>query len=117
MTSLEAGNIFADIERRQQRKRRHQGAFARPGLRIERIVSQGHASPPGFWFDQMQDEWVIVLAGSAELRFEDEAEARLLKVGDYVFIPAGKRHRVDWTSGTQPTVWLAVHFGAAEDVS
>jgi cupin 2 domain-containing protein len=86
------------------------------GCKIERIVSHAHASPPGFWYEQAWDEWVIVWSGCAKLRFEDEAEARLMKGGDYVFIPAKKRHRVDWTSGTEPTVWLAVHFYAEEQM-
>ena len=84
--------------------------LGRPGLKIERIVSHGHASPPGFWYDQPQNEWVIVLKGSAGLRIEDEAGERALAAGDYVFIPAGKRHRVEWTGELEPTVWLAVHF-------
>ena len=84
--------------------------LTRPGVQIERIVSAGRASPPGFWYDQAWDEWVIVLAGSARLRFEDEAGARQFGPGDYVLIPAHARHRIDWTSPDQPTVWLAMHF-------
>jgi cupin 2 domain-containing protein len=79
-------------------------------LRIERIVSRGQASPANFWYDQDQAEWVVVLAGSAGLRFEDEASARTLRAGDYVNIPAHRRHRVDWTDATQPTIWLAIHY-------
>ncbi len=87
--------------------------LARPGLRIERIVSTGQASPPGFWYDQPQDEWVVVLAGMARLRLETEAEARVMRAGDHVFLPARLRHRVDWTDPDQPTIWLAVHSGPA----
>jgi cupin 2 domain-containing protein len=83
---------------------------ARPGLRIERIVSFGQASPPGFWYDQDEAEWVLLLAGAASLRFEDEPEARLLGPGDWVEIAAHRRHRVEWTDSTQPTVWLAVFY-------
>jgi len=82
----------------------------RAGLKIERIISQGQASPPGFWYDQAWNEWVILLKGSATLQFEDEPATRALGAGDYVFIPARKRHRVEWTEPQQPTVWLAVHF-------
>jgi cupin 2 domain-containing protein len=82
----------------------------RPGVRIERIVSTGQASPPGFWYDQAHDEWVILLKGAAGLAIEGEAERRL-KPGDYVFLPAGKRHRVTFTTADEPTVWLAVHIG------
>jgi cupin 2 domain-containing protein len=81
-------------------------------LRIERIVSLGQQSPPGFWYDQPWAEWVMVLAGSAGLRIEGEDEARLMSAGDGVLIPAGARHRVEW-SKDQPTIWLAVHFPEA----
>ena len=82
--------------------------LSRPDLRIERIVSFGQASPSGFWYDQDESEWVLLLAGAARLRFEDEPEARLLGPGDWVEIAAHRRHRVDWTDPDQPTVWLAV---------
>jgi cupin 2 domain-containing protein len=83
----------------------------RPGVRIERIVSAGQASPPGcFWYDQHWDEWVLLLAGRAGLVIEGEAEATLT-AGDYVFLPAHTRHRVAWTDASGPTVWLAVHIG------
>lgn len=84
--------------------------LARPGVRIERIVSTGQASPPGFWYDQAHDEWVILLTGSAGLMIDGEAEMRL-EPGDYVFLPAHRRHRVTRTDATRPTVWLAVHVG------
>jgi cupin 2 domain-containing protein len=79
-------------------------------LRIERIVSTGQASPPGFWYDQDWAEWVLVLAGSAGLLFEDEAEPRVLRPGDYLLISAHRRHRVAWTDAGGPTVWLALHY-------
>ncbi|MDR0327960.1 MAG: cupin domain-containing protein [Planctomycetaceae bacterium] len=80
-----------------------------PEVRIERIVSTGHASPPGFWYDQDESEWVVVLRGEATLAFEDET--KILKPGDYVLIPPHQKHRVDSTSQTEPTVWLTVFFG------
>ncbi|AWN38318.1 cupin domain-containing protein [Methylobacterium radiodurans] len=89
--------------------------LSRPDLRIERIVSTGHASPPGFWYDQPWDEWVLVLAGAARLRLADEAEDRALTPGDHVLLPAGTRHRVAWTSPDEPTVWLAVHCPPRRD--
>jgi cupin 2 domain-containing protein len=79
-----------------------------PGLRIERIVSWGQASPPGFWYDQPEAEWVLVLAGTARLRFADETEARVLGPGDCVDIAPHRRHRVEWTDPTIATVWLAI---------
>ncbi|RJF99818.1 cupin domain-containing protein [Noviherbaspirillum saxi] len=80
-------------------------------VRIERIVSRGHCSPPGFWYEQAENEWVIVLKGQARLRFERGDRVLLLNAGDHVDIPAGERHRVDWTidDGTD-TVWLAVFY-------
>ena len=78
-------------------------------LRIERIVSHGHASPEGFWYDQDQHEWVLVLEGAARLSIEGESKE--LKAGDYINIPAHQKHRVEWTTPDEPTVWLAVFYG------
>jgi cupin 2 domain-containing protein len=103
------GNIFGDLP--QQAGIEHVDVLlARPGLRIERIVSTGQASPPGFWYDQPEDEWVIVLRGAATLVVEGEGERRL-GPGEFVFLPAHRRHRVAWTAADEPTVWLAIHFG------
>ena len=84
--------------------------LAQQGVRIERIVSHGQASPPGFWYDQADGEWVVLLAGAARLRFADEAEARSLRPGDCLDIAPHRRHRVDWTDPEAPTVWLAVFY-------
>ncbi len=77
-------------------------------IRIERIVSHGHVSPDGFWYEQNEHEWVIVLKGAATLRFEDCSQN--MKPGDFVNIPAHKRHRVEWTTPDEPTIWLAVFY-------
>jgi len=82
-------------------------------VRIERIVSAGHSSPQGFWYDQAESEWVVVLCGEAVLEFEDEE--RMLKPGDYVLIPAHRKHRVHSTSSMEPTVWLTVFFGGGKE--
>ncbi|MBU4233188.1 MAG: cupin domain-containing protein [Proteobacteria bacterium] len=79
-------------------------------FRLERIVSAGQATPPGEWYDQDTHEWVALLSGGAGLRFEDEAEPRVLSPGDYLLIPAHRRHRVEWTDPETPTVWLALHY-------
>jgi cupin 2 domain-containing protein len=89
---------------------RFDALLSRPGLRIERIVSRGQASPDGFWYDQAEGEWVLVLAGAARLRFEDEIDARLLGPGDWIDIAPHRRHRVDWTDATLTTIWLAVFY-------
>ncbi|HMB69544.1 MAG TPA: cupin domain-containing protein [bacterium] len=80
----------------------------RPGVRVERITSHGHRTKEGFWYDQNEDEWVMVLAGAALLRFANEAEARRLGPGDHADIPAHARHRVEWTDPDSDTVWIAV---------
>ena len=77
-------------------------------IRIERIVSHGHVSPDGFWYDQDEHEWVIVLKGAATLRFEGCTQD--MKPGDFVNIPAHKKHRVEWTTTDEPTIWLAVFY-------
>jgi cupin 2 domain-containing protein len=84
--------------------------LTRPGLRIERIVSIGQASPPGLWYDQDEGEWILLLSGRARLRFAEESESRLLVPGDALDIAAHRRHRVEWTDPGQPTVWLAVFY-------
>jgi cupin 2 domain-containing protein len=81
------------------------------GIRIERIVSLGHASPEGFWYDQETHEWVLLLVGAARLKFEGE-EPIDLRPGTFVSIPAHQRHRVEWTDRNQPTIWLAIHYVA-----
>lgn len=78
-------------------------------VRIERIVSHGHVSPTDFWYDQDRHEWVVVLKGAARLRFGDEVLE--LQPGDFVNIPAHRKHRVEWTTPDEPTIWLAVHYG------
>ncbi|HTV89260.1 MAG TPA: cupin [Stellaceae bacterium] len=83
---------------------------AATGCRIERIVSHGQASPPGFWYDQPQAEWVLLVAGAARLRFADEAAPRTLAPGDHVLIAPRRRHRVEWTDPAAATVWLAVFY-------
>lgn len=78
------------------------------GVKVERIVSDGHASGEGFWYDQTQNEWVLVISGSAVLEFEDDVVE--LKAGDYIMISAHRRHRVKSTSTAGKTVWLAVFY-------
>ena len=79
-------------------------------VRIERIVSTGQASPEGFWYDQEEHEWVVVLKGEAKLLFEGDDEPIHMKPGDFVNISAHRKHRVEWTTPDEPTVWLAVFY-------
>ncbi|RDV36500.1 cupin domain-containing protein [Bradymonadaceae bacterium TMQ3] len=78
------------------------------GLRIERIISHGHKTPEGRWYDQELDEWVVLLGGEATLEWEDGTQSKL-EAGSAVFIAAHQRHRVVATSSDSPCVWLAVH--------
>jgi len=83
----------------------------RGSVRIERIVSRGHSSPPGFWYDQDQEEWVLLLKGAAAIRFDARDQVIELREGAYLSIPAHTRHRVEWTQSDTETVWLAIHLG------
>lgn len=83
---------------------------AQPSVRIERIISKGHASPSGFWYDQSEHEWVIVLQGEALLQLEGETEPVRLRSGDYINLPAHVKHRVEWTDPDLETIWLAVFY-------
>ena len=86
-------------------------------FRLERIVSTGQSTPAGQWLSQAQCEWVVLLSGSAALRFEGEDTPVDLRPGDYLTIPAHQRHRVEWTDATVPTVWLALHWDDGEEPS
>lgn len=107
----DSGNLFAGL-RSELAQEELLDLLAAPGVHIERIVSTGQATPEDAWLDQSQGEWVILLRGAARLRFAGEAKPRLLKPGDYLNIPSHRRHRVEWTTPREPTVWLAVHYAA-----
>jgi cupin 2 domain-containing protein len=107
------GNLYQDLPADLPGER-FDPLLARPGLRIQRIVSRGQCSPQGFWYDQDQHEWVLLVQGEARLAFEGDAEALHLLPGMYVDIPAHRRHRVEWTPADRDTIWLAVHYAGAE---
>jgi len=79
-------------------------------VRIERIISRGQSSPENFWYDQEENEWVILIKGRARLSFYDENKIVVLNEGDYLDIPAHKKHRVEWTDPDKETIWLAVFY-------
>jgi len=108
--TVRSGNLFADIPDRSPEEL-FTTLIASQQFRLERIVSRGHASPAGSWYDQPEAEWVIVLTGSATIQFEGEAAPRALQRGDWVHIPEHVRHRVESTNENEPTVWLALHHG------
>ena len=105
----DTGNLFAKIPEYFPEEL-VQTILSAASFRVERIVSHGHASPEGFWYDQPGNEWVLLASGAARVRFEDEAEAVAMKPGDYLHIPARRRHRVEWTEPGVDTVWLAIHY-------
>jgi len=105
------GNLFAGLPASPEAVERLETLLTNPGLRIDRVISTGQASPPGFWYEQDDAEWVLLVSGEALLRFEDEAEARRLHPGDWLHIRPKRRHRVDWTAENALTIWLAVHHG------
>jgi cupin 2 domain-containing protein len=106
---IKSGDLLADVPGNSAEEKISVIAQT-PGARIERIVSTGQASPPGFWYDQNSTEWVFLISGSAGLLIEGESESRILRPGGYVEIPPHARHRVEWTDADQPTVWLALHL-------
>lgn len=106
---MEERNVFADIPAALPEEL-IQPLVRGKGMRIERIVSKGHSSPPGFWYEQADDEWVLLLKGEATLRFEKDDRLLHMSAGSYVNIPAYERHRVEWTTDATETVWLAVFY-------
>jgi len=105
---LPSDNLFAGLAS-GARDERFDLLAQSPGTRIERIVSTGQASPPGFWYDQPEDEFVVLLSGAARLRLEAGNRLLDMKPGDWIDIPARYRHRVEATQADPPTVWLVVH--------
>jgi cupin 2 domain-containing protein len=79
-------------------------------FRIERIISTGQIMRPGSWYDQVTDEFVLLVSGAARIKIEGETKERELGPGDWMLLPAHCRHRVTWTQDTPPTIWMAVHF-------
>ena len=108
-----AGNLFANLPDASGAEI-FEILVKTPGIRLVRIVSAGQATPPGEWCNQDEAEWVVVLSGCALLVFEDEPAPRRLAPGDHVLIPPHVRHRVESTSNTKATVWLALHFTPAD---
>lgn len=102
-------NIFADIPESLPEELLTT-LLKRDSVHIERIVSKGHSTPPEQWYDQAWDEWVIVLEGQAVLVYEQNLQKLPMTAGDYVLIPAHTKHRVEWTTPDNNTVWLAIHL-------
>jgi cupin 2 domain-containing protein len=115
MIANAGGNIFAKLPQSVSEEVFHEIIHGER-FRLERIVSFGQATPSGQWYDQEQNEWVVLLSGAAGLRFEEEESLRVLHPGDFVNIPAHTRHRVEWTDEKQHTVWLALHYSKSDSI-
>lgn len=89
--------------------------FSKDTVNVERIISQGQCSAENDWYDQVQDEWVILLEGHAKLQFQNDLTVVDLKSGDYLLIPAHTKHRVHWTDPDIKTIWLAIHIYPSEN--
>lgn len=109
MSTLDIQNLFNSATASSQEEFFETLLCAKGRIRIERILSQGQCSPPDFWYDQTQTEWILVLQGFPQLRIEGEAESRVLKPGDSLTLLPHVRHRVEWTDPHGVTIWLAVH--------
>jgi cupin 2 domain-containing protein len=102
------GNLLADLPDASSGEV-FQTLMEQDGVRIERIISHGQATPEGEWYDQKWDEWVLLLSGEAGILIVGEAKPRILGAGDHLLLPAHCRHRVLWTAPDRTTIWLAVH--------
>jgi cupin 2 domain-containing protein len=107
---VRGGNLGSGLPARARAGELVETLLRRQGLRIERIVSTGQATPKGQWYDQEDDEWVLLAAGAARILIAGEARERHLEAGDWLLLPAHCRHHVAWTSSDPPAVWLAIHF-------
>ena len=105
---MDVGNIFESIPN-AMKDEVIESLIESKVVKIERIISKGHASPKAGWYEQDQDEWVIILRGSAIIKFEN-TEPLSINEGGYINIPAGTKHKVLWTDSEIETVWLAVHY-------
>jgi len=105
---MKKSNIFENIPK-QLKEELFEELLLKDALKIERIVSYGHTTSEFEWYEQSGGEWVILLQGEAVISFENEDDI-LLRAGDYLNIPALKKHRVSWSKPQEETIWLAVHY-------
>jgi cupin 2 domain-containing protein len=109
MNTSVANNIYSEIPN-QLPAEIVECILKKENIVIERIISNGHITTAGQWYDQANDEWVILLQGQAILLFEEHQKQVTLNPGDYLLIPAHARHRVEWTVPEFSTIWVAIHF-------
>ena len=108
MTQIVVKNLYADVPQDDFPEELFEVICTGGRFSMERIISRGHVTPDDQWYDQAQDEWVVLLTGSAQLMFDDGQQIDLVP-GDYVLIKAHHRHRVIHTSAKESCVWLAIH--------
>jgi cupin 2 domain-containing protein len=106
---MDIRNIFSDIQKHAPDEIL-ETILQTDKFKIERILSRGHATAEGDWYDQDKNEWVMVLKGSAGLLFEGDDKAVIMKTGDYINIPAHRKHLVEWTEPEEETIWLTIHY-------
>ena len=111
---MDRGNLYDNITTGADSEI-FEGLLKTKSFKLERIISNGQATPPDEWFDQAHDEWVVLLKGWAILRIEGVSQLYKMAEGDYLSIPAHKRHRVEATSPDEPTIWLAFHFDSGDE--
>ena len=105
---MKTSNIFTNIPK-QMSGEIFENIISKDNIKIQRIVSKGDTTPKDEWYNQEDDEWVIIMQGEAVLSFENQKNIKL-KAGEYINIPAYTKHRVSWTIETQETIWLAIHY-------
>jgi len=105
---MEIKNIFKNLPA-QFKEEFFEELLSTKNFKLEPIISEGHASPPGFWYDQEKSELIILISGSASLEYDD-GNIFQLNPGDFLIIPSHQKHRVEWTDLNQKTFWLALHY-------
>ena len=105
---MEKGNLFKNIPESLPNEIL-ENIVESENCKIERIVSKGHTTPEGKWYDQDKNEWVIIIKGNAELLFEGNKRVKMQE-GDYINIPAHVKHRIEKTDTKKETIWLAVLY-------
>ncbi len=106
---MNISNIFSNIQKKVPDEV-FETLLQTQQFKIEKIISQGHATAKEEWYDQDKNEWVLVLKGNAGLQFEGNDKTVVLKTGDYINIPAHQKHRVEWTEPEEKYIWLAIHY-------
>ena len=106
--NIDMGNLFESMPE-DVSKEVLTGLVHGENVKIERIVSKGQSSPASGWYDQSENEWVMVVKGLAKISFENNSVVHL-KAGSYINIPAHTKHKVTWTKPGTETIWLAVHY-------